>query len=259
MKSKLFGAIIAPVSILGLTFALGLGTTAFGTPGDEGTRQSMEDLEISTLEVTTEIPVSPWCGWYVSTDSATDIALLPIEGEDEEYTGEEIALAETAAQTTAYVGPASGLTAPQESEACSWFTEGSKYGARYDVEADGSTFAASAMLSGVATADTSMNFTATGSTNPLVITNTGIESCSTEGFNPSPSAELSSGNLITTPWTVSTIDVETNNFCQWAAKYEIKIPSGLIPTYGGVTYKWTGPTLTHTLVIPEVDPEVDPE
>ena len=252
MKSKLFGAIIAPVSILGLTFALGLGATAFGVPGDDGTRQSMEDLEISSLDVTTEIPVAPWCGWYVSTDDTTDIALVPIDGAPEEYTGLEIALAQTAATTTAYVGPASGLTEKQASDSCSWFTVGSKYGARYDVEADGSIFAASAMLSGVPTADTEMNFSATDGTNPLVITNTGIESCSAEGFDPAASAELSDANSITTPWTVLTADVETNNFCQWAAKYEIKIPSGLIPTYGGVTYKWTGPTLTHTLVIPEV-------
>ena len=251
MNKKFFGAVLAPISILGLTFALGLGATAFGVPGDDGTRQSMEDLEISSLDVTTEIPVAPWCGWYVSTDDTTDIALVPIVGAPEEYTGLEIALAQTAATTTAYVGPASGLTEKQASDSCSWFTEGSKYGARYDVEADGSIFAASAMLSGGATADTEMNFTATDGTNPLVITNTGIESCEAEGFDPAASAELSDANSITTPWTVLTADVETNNFCQWAAKYEIKIPSGLIPTYGGVTYKWTGPTLTHTLVIPE--------
>ena len=251
MKSKLFGAIVAPVSIVGLTFALGLGATAFGVPGDDGTRQSMDDLEISSLDVTTEIPVSPWCGWYVSTDEASDIALVPIAGAPEEYTGLEIALAQTAATTTAYVGPASGLTEKQASDSCSWFTEGSKYGARYDVEADGSIFAASAMLSGGATADTEMNFTATDGTNPLVITNTGIDDCSSEGFIPAGSAEISDGNLTTTPWTVLTAAVLTNNFCQWSAKYEIKIPSGLIPTYGGVTYKWTGPTLTHTLVIPE--------
>jgi hypothetical protein len=256
MKSKLFGAIIAPVSILGLTFALGLGTTVFGVPGDDGTRQSMDDLEISSLNVTTEIPVAPWCGWYVSTDLTTEISLLPVAGAPTEYTGEQIALAETATPTTAYVGSAAYLDEKQASTACSWFTEGSKYGARYDGEADGSTFAASAMLSGGPTEDTAMDFIATDGVNPLVITNTGIEACAAEGFDPSASAELSNANSITTPWTVLTEDVVTNNFCQWAAKYEIKIPSGLIPTYGGVTYKWTGPTLTHTLVIPEVD---DPE
>jgi hypothetical protein len=44
MKKKFFGAVVAPISIVGLTFALGLGTTAFGTPGEDGTRQSMDDL-----------------------------------------------------------------------------------------------------------------------------------------------------------------------------------------------------------------------
>jgi hypothetical protein len=255
MKKKLFGAVVAPISIVGLTFALGLGTTAFGDPGDNGTRQSMDDLEISRLDVTTQVPVSPWCGWYVSTDDATEIALEPVEGEPTEYTGIEISLAETATQTTAYVGPESGLTSRPDITDCSWFTEGSKYGARYDVTASGETFTASAVLLGGDTLDAPMNFEATSGTNPLRITNVGIETCSSDNFEPSLSAELYGSTLTTTPWTVLTEDVENNNFCQWSAKYEIKIPTGLIPTYGGVTYKWTGPTLTHTLVIPEVDAE----
>jgi hypothetical protein len=100
MKSKLFGAIVAPISIIGLTFALGLGTSAFGVPGEDGTRQSMDDLQISALDVTTEIPVSPWCGWYVSTDDSTDIALVPVVGEPTEYTGVAIAIAEAPSQTS---------------------------------------------------------------------------------------------------------------------------------------------------------------
>jgi hypothetical protein len=258
MKKKLFGAVVAPISIVGLTFALGLGTTAFGVSDDDGTRQSMADLEISSLDVTTQVPVSPWCGWYVSTDETTEIALQPIEGEPTEYTGLEISLAETATETTAYVGPESGLNSRPDITDCSWFTTGSKYGARYDVTASGETFTAYAVLPvGGDTPDTPMNFEATSGTNPLRITNVGIESCSSDDFTPSLSAELygSGATLTTTPWTVLTADVENNNFCQWSAKYEIKIPTGLIPTYGGVTYKWTGPTLTHTLVIPEVDAE----
>jgi hypothetical protein len=255
MKKKLFGAVVAPISIVGLTFALGLGTIAFGTPGEDGTRQSMDDLPISSLDVTTEVPVAPWCGWYVSTDEATDLALEPDAGAPTSYTGEEIALTKTAAENTAYVGPSSGLTAQGTEADCSWFTTGSKYGARYDVVADGNNFAASAVLTAGLTLDIEMDFQAIETTNPLKITNTGIESCTAQGFDPSETAELygSGGTLTTTPWTVLTADVVNNNFCQWAAKYEIKIPSGMTPTYGGVTYRWTGPTLTHTLVIPEVD------
>jgi len=255
MKSKLFGAIVAPISIIGLTFALGLGTSAFGVPGDDGTRQSMDDLEISALDVTTEIPVSPWCGWYVSTDASTDIALIPVVGEPTEYTGAAIAIAETASENTAYVGPTSGLTTKGAEIDCSWFTDGSKYGARYDVVADGSTFAASAILSGTPTVDPAMDFSATTGLNPLKITNIGIESCTSEGFIADGAAELSDtgASLTTTPWTVLKAAVLNNNFCQWSAKYEINIPASMTPTYGGVTYRWAGPTLTHTLVIPEVD------
>jgi hypothetical protein len=257
MKKKFFGAVVAPISIVGLTFALGLGTTAFGVAGDDGTRQSMDDLAISSLDVTTEVDVAPWCGWYVSTDETTELALEPDVGQPTEYTGLEIALAKTAAQNTAYVGPVSGLIERGEETDCSWFTTGSKYGARYDVVADGNTFAASAVLTSGDTADIAMNFSAVATTNPLKITNTGIESCSGDGFNPAPSAELygSGSTLTTTPWTVLTDAVVNNNFCQWSAKYEIKIPADMVPTYGGVTYRWTGPTLTHTLVIPEVDAE----
>jgi len=256
MKSKLFGAIVAPISIIGLTFALGLGTSAFGVPGEDGTRQSMDDLDISALDVTTEIPVSPWCGWYVSTDASTDIALVPADGEPTEYTGGAIAIAETASENTAYVGPTSGLTSKGAETDCSWFTEGSKYGARYDVVADGSTFAASAILSGTPTLDPAMDFSATTGVNPLNITNIGIESCVGEGFVADATAALSGSgaSLTTTPWTVSTVSVLNNNFCQWSAKYEINIPADMTPTYGGVTYRWAGPTLTHTLVIPEVGP-----
>ena len=256
MKKKLFGAVVAPISIVGLTFALGLGTIAFGTPGGDGRRQSMDDLQISSLDVTTEVPVAPWCGWYVSTDEATELALEPDVGAPTSYTGAAIALTKTAAENTAYVGPSSGLTAKGNSTDCSWFTTGNKYGARYDVVASGNNFAASALLGSGATPDAEMDFQAIATTNPLKITNTGIESCSAEGFEPDPSAELygSGGTLTTTPWTVLTADVVNNNFCQWSAKYEIKIPSGMTPTYGGVTYQWTGPTLTHTLVIPEVGP-----
>jgi hypothetical protein len=101
-----------------------------------------------------------------------------------------------------------------------------------------------------------MDFQATAVTNPLKITNTGIDLCLAEGFIADTGAELSGigATLTTTPWTVAEADVTNNNFCQWSAKYEIKIPSGMTPTYGGVTYRWTGPTLTHTLVIPETAP-----
>jgi hypothetical protein len=88
----------------------------------------------------------------------------------------------------------------------------------------------------------------------LKITNEGIGTCSTEGFETDADAEIADTSMSTTPWTVPTLSVLNNNFCQWSAKYEINIPSGMSPLYGNVTYKWTGPTLTHTLVIPETQP-----
>lgn len=248
MKSKLFGAIVAPISILGLSLALGLSTSAIGA-GEE--RQDQDNEEISVLDVTTEIDVAPWCGWYVSTSTATDLVLEPEVGAPTEYIGTEIALTATADENTAYVGPNAGLEAQPDETDCSWFDDGEKYGARYDVSADGIAFVAEALLP-TPTADDGMDFEAV-SLNPLKITNVGIETCSAEGFMTSPSAEIKDTTLTTTPWEVATLSVNNNNFCQWSAKYEIKIPEGMIPLYGNVTYRWTGPTLTHTLVIPETE------
>ena len=180
---------------------------------------------------------------------------MPDVGAPTEYIGTEIALTATADPNTAYVGPQAGLTVQPSSTDCSWFNDmENKYGARYDVVANGNDFIAEALLTVegavVPTADTSMDFSATAG-NALKITNVGIESCSTDGFSTNPTAEIADSNLETTPWSVSTMSVTNNNFCQWSAKYEIKIPADMSPLYGNVTYRWTGPTLTHTLIIPE--------
>jgi hypothetical protein len=195
----------------------------------------------------------PWCGWYVSTSDATSIALEPAAEEPTSYTGEEISLTATGAENFAYVGPNGSLSAQSLATDCSWFDDdNNKYGARYDVEADGSAFVAEALTDGdfVGGPDDGMNFTANTS-NPLSITNVGIDSCTLEGFETNALAELKEGNLTTTPWTVYRGSVTNRNFCAWSAKYEISIPENMSPLYGNVTYRWTGPTLTHTLVIPE--------
>jgi hypothetical protein len=261
MKSKLFGAIVAPVSIVGLTFALGLGVTAFGV-GEQ--QQTQSDTEISALDVTTEVPVAPWCGWYVSGAGDAELVLEPDTSlaAPTEYTGVEIPLTATADENTAYVGEGPNLSEQPSADDCSWFTDGNKYGARYDVVADGIEFIAEALLTSdglifTPTADPSMDFSAIAG-NALRITNVDIDACSAEGFSTDESAEIADTNLETTPWSVLTGSVTNNNFCQWSAKYDIKIPAGMSPLYGNVTYRWTGPTLTHTLVIPEDQVGPDP-
>jgi hypothetical protein len=254
MRNKLFGAILAPISIIGLTFALGIGATAFGTTPTGELQQSDDDTLISTLNVTTQVEVAPWCGWYVSTSGVTALALEPDASltppAPTEYIGTEIALTATAAENTAYVGPNDGLTEKSASTDCSWFTEANKYGARYDVVAGGDKFTAKALTGAEGTLDPGMDFFAIVD-NELKITNVGISSCTSEGFATNETAELKTGTLTTTPWTVAGAGVLNNNFCKWSAKYEIKIPLGMSPLYGNVDYLWTGPTLTHTLIIPE--------
>jgi hypothetical protein len=230
-----------------------LGSTAFGA-GEE--QQTDADTVISTLDVTTDIPVVPWCGWYVSTSEATAIALAPAEGEPTSYTGDEISLAATGDENFAYVGPNGSLTSQSLDTACSWFNDmENKYGARYDVVANGSAFVAEALAEGefAGGLDGSMDFTA-DAMNPLRITNEGIDLCVGEGFTADLTAEIDNLNMTTTPWTVSTGAVTNNNFCAWSVTYEINIPANMSPLYGDVTYRWTGPQLTHTLVIPETQP-----
>jgi hypothetical protein len=250
MKKKLFGAVVAPISILGLTFALGLGTTAFGF-GEE--QQNQNDTLINTLNVTTDIPVAPWCGWYVSGGVDGNLTLEPTAGATT-YIGDEIALTATADENMAYVGPNADLDEKGEVSHCSWFGSGNKYGARYDVVASNDSFTAAALVpTGGPALDPGMDFKANDG-NPLIITNAGIDTCSAEGFLTDPGAELKTGALTTTPWTVSAASVTNVNFCQWSAKYDVNIPAGMSPLYGNVSYRWTGPTLTHTLVIPETQP-----
>jgi len=95
MNKKFFVGIVAPISIVGLTLSLGLGSTAFGTPPSNGERQTQDDTTIQVLNVTTDIPVAPWCGWYVSGGPDGDLSLVPDEGAPTQYTGDEIALTAT--------------------------------------------------------------------------------------------------------------------------------------------------------------------
>ena len=250
MNKKVLAAVVAPFSVMALTVATGLSSGAFGV-GEAP--QSMDDTIISTLDVSTTVEVAPWCGWYVSTDDSTDLVLVPADGEPTTYTGEEISLTSTGAENHAYVGSSEGLTSQPSAEGCSWFDDSNKYGASYTVDADGYTFAAAAQLPGGAEADLAMNFTADDA-NPFTIVDNGIDSCAVEGFSAIGSAELKTTNLSTAPWSVPNLSVTTNNFCSWSSVYGIKIPASKSPLYGNVDYVWTGPTLTHTLVIPEVTP-----
>ena len=250
MNKKVLAAVVAPFSVMALTVATGLSSGAFGV-GEAP--QSMDDTIISTLDVSTTVEVAPWCGWYVSTDDSTDLVLEPAAGQPTTYTGAEIALTATGAENHAYVGASDGLTSQPAADGCSWFDDMNKYGASYTVDASGDTFSAEAQLPGGAEADVDMNFTA-DDVNPFSIVDDGIESCSSEGFSVIGSAELKTGSLSTAPWSVSTLSVNNNNFCTWSSVYGIKIPANLSPLYGNVDYVWTGPTLTHTLVIPEVTP-----
>jgi hypothetical protein len=240
-----------------------LGSTAFGA-GEER-QDDPASFPINSLDVTTSIEVAPWCGWYVSGGDSAPLYLMPDVDEPTEYTGDEIALTATAETNTAYVGPNSGLTEESEAADCSWFTEDNKYGASYTVEADGFAFTAEALLPDLPddvpgpqgdTLDAAMNFTTDDMgrpANPLRLTNEGIELCPTD-FVTVPDAEITSLTSMgpITLWSVLTADVSNNNFCEWSTKYEINIPAGMSPTYGNVVYRWTGPTLTHTLEIPEV-------
>ncbi len=228
------------LSSLGASYAAGEGKPAVG------------DSPVGDASTTSEMLVPPWCGWRISSLTET-IDLVPAEGEPSYYSGEEISLVQTGGDIYAYIGGAAGATSKQtsdlESGACSWFSDPA-YGAQLNVELSSADFAASATTGG---ADSEMDFSATETDNEFFVTYVPADggSCVSDSFTPGDLSSFYTGKLEESVWSVDAASATNNNFCQFALKYEIKIPGGMSPLFGNTTYTWTGPTLSFTLQVPE--------
>jgi hypothetical protein len=85
---------------------------------------------------------------------------------------------------------------------------------------------------------------------PIAITPTftGCDISFTEG----PASQLPDAGATTANVWTNTAGA-TNDFCQFKFSYSVTIPEGLIPAYGGTTYTWTGPNITHTVTVTDPD------
>jgi hypothetical protein len=228
------------LSSLGASYAVGEGKPGVG------------DSDVGDASTSSDMLVPPWCGWRVSSLTDT-IDLEPVAGAPSYYSGEEISLEQTGGDIYAYIGGAAGETSKPtsvlEDGACSWFSDPA-YGAQLNVELSTADFVAVATNGG---ADPLMDFSAEETDNEFFVTYVpaGGGSCESDSFTPGNLSSFYDGKLDGRVWSVAADDAENNNFCQFALKYEIKIPGGMSPVFGNTTYTWTGPTLTFTLQVPE--------
>jgi hypothetical protein len=242
MIKKIFAAMSAMIAVAGLS--LSIAPSFVGAAGEERLDWSAP-ADVGDATTSSTIPVPPWCDWRIGSLSET-VALVPAEGEDEQYDGDAINLVFSGASINAYIGGFDALTAKPAAENCSWFGETAN-GAQLNVSMVGSTFAASAADGG---ADDGMDFSAS-STNPLVTTSNFTGSCAEDGFVDGGLGDLHSGATSGTVWTVDSLSAGTNNWCTFNIDYAITIPADMNPIYGNTTYTWTGPSLLFTLQVPE--------
>ena len=246
---KFIAGAVALVATVGLAFSLSsLGASYAAGGGKPDTGLS----PVGDASTSSQMLVPPWCGWRVSSLTES-INLVPAEGEPTYYSGEEISLEQTGGDIYAYIGGASGETSKPtdvlEDGACSWFSDPA-YGAQLNVELDSADFDAVAADGGP---DGAMGFSATSTSNEFYVTYVPEEggTCTADNFVPGDLSSFYTGKLSGRVWSVAADDAKVNNFCQFKLKYQVKIPSGMSPTFGDTTYTWTGPTLSFTLQVPE--------
>jgi hypothetical protein len=120
------------------------------------------------------------------------------------------------------------------------------WNAEFEVEINGTAFQAS--TSGGAR-DAEMDFSVSDA-EPISITPS-FTDCGA-GFTEGPASQLPDGEALSANvWTNTTGG--TNDFCTFNFSYSVTIPANLIPSYGGTTYTWTGPNITHTVTVTDPD------
>ena len=208
----------------------------------EASRPTADPLDAGEGATSSSVVVPPWCAWYLN-GSATTIDLAPAD--DAKYVGEALEVTAISPDMYAYIGSEIDQTTAMASDNCSWFGA-TAWTAEFTVSIDGTDF--SAMTSSGAR-DDAMDFTVSDAS-PIAIepTLTGCDISFTKG----PASQLPDGAATTAVvWTNSVGG--TNDFCSFKFNYSVTIPGGLIPSYGGTTYIWTGPKVTHTVTVTDPD------
>ena len=226
-------------SMLGMVVALSGITSGFAAGSDAPVD---EEFAAGSPTTSASVAVPPWCGWNINPVVGS-ITLAPpsVAGVAAKYLGQDLELTGSTSSVNAYVGATGSATAELSSDNCSWFGK-TPLAATFAVsitEGNAKFTAASAERP-----DEAMGWLLTAK--PLVITNTFSPGCSTAGFTPDPGASMTTSGS-TPAWSIGSLSVTTNDFCNYSVEYTATVPAGKEPIYGNSTYVFTGPTLVHTL------------
>jgi hypothetical protein len=242
-------------SLAGVTLSLAMagllaGTMAVG-PALANQQQDEPEGGFPGTDATTSASTYtlPWCGWYLTGVSDS----LTLNSSSSSYDGTEIALSGEDTELFAFVNGSESYS--DATENCSWYGAENRKAAQVTVTANGSAFDGSAdgalENGGRDLEDTSMDFTLDADNKLNIAVNEDPDgACTADGFQVNPDASMYEGVLSSTPiQSAIATEVTTTNRCAWSMEYSTKIPAGMSPKYGALTYDFTGPTLTTTLDI----------
>ena len=240
--SQLGRKVLAMLVALLASAAMSFSTIGLVSASSEDARGIAGDIDAGEGATSSSVVVPPWCAWYLN-GSAETIDLEPPA--DAKYIGDELVVTAESPVMYAYIGSEIDQTAEMDEDNCSWFGA-TPWEAEFTVSIDGTDFAAS---TAGAARDVAMDF-AVDNENPISIV-PAFDGCGAN-FTEGPASQLPEGEAMSAEvWT--NIAGGTNDFCTFSFTYSVTIPDGLIPSYGGTTYIWTGPNITHTVTVTDPD------
>lgn len=231
-----FAAILASVAMSFSTIGL------VSASSEEAARVDAGPIDAGLGATSSSVEVPPWCAWYLNGE-AESIYLAPTAGE--QYVGNDLVVTAESPDMYSYIGSDIDQTSAMAADNCSWFGA-TPWNAEFTVSIDGTSFEAE---TAGGSRDAAMDFSVSNAS-PISITPT-FTDCDAS-FTVGPASQLPDGGATTANvWTNTT--GATNDFCQFKFSYSVTIPEGMIPGYGGTTYTWTGPNITHTVTVTDPD------
>ena len=240
-------------ALAGGALVISLGALALGVAGVSpalATSQAPDPSGGGETQLSASTETGAWCGWYL-TDVSSELVLEPVNALETTYVGTAIDLTATdPLGSSAFVGGTDFHD--EDTTNCSWYGAPNQQAVEVSIEADSANFEAMAEFYNDET-DTSMDFSLTSENRLTITVDEDVAYCN--GFFVTPETSIYGGALTSTPIESAVYtDVGTTDRCDWDVTYTTSIPAGLVPTYGGTTYSYTGPTLTTTREIIDTTP-----
>ena len=208
----------------------------------EAPRPTADPIDAGEGATSSSVVVPPWCAWYLNGSAAT-IDLAPAD--EAKYVGEDLVVTAESPDMYAYIGSDVDQTSAMAGDNCSWFGA-TPWNAEFTVSIDGTKFTANTSSG---QRDSEMDFYVSDDS-PISIEPT-LTGCDVS-FTKGPASQLPDG-VATEANVWTNVAGGTNDFCSFKFNYSVTIPGGLIPSYGGTTYIWTGPKVTHTVTVTDPD------